>query len=510
MGKDFNYMKKRVLISVFDKTGLLVFAQFLEKLSYEIISTGGTFRYLQKARLHPLELAALTDFPEILDGRVKSLHPAIHAGILAKRENKDHMQTLLDQRISPIDMVIVNLYPFFDKVQEDLSFDEKIEFIDIGGPSLLRAAAKNFSDVVVITDLKDYEKIQDEMLQKGQVSLASRRKLAGKAFNLTAAYDAAVSQFLLQEGFPLFINASYKKKFDLRYGENPHQKAAYYSSNTESGAFSDFDQLQGKELSFNNIRDMDAAWKLVSEFTDPAVCALKHCTPCGVALGKDLSVAYKRAYACDSVSIFGGIVAVNRPLDRDTAKLMKDVFLEIILAPEFTPEALKILSVKSNLRLIRIKKNLSDTIEYIKTDGGILLQERDDRFSTNYKVVTKVQPSAHQIKSLLFAQRVVKHVKSNAIVVAQDTQALGIAGGQTNRIWASAQAIDRALEKSSKELVLASDAFFPFKDVIDLAASKGITAFIQPGGSLRDNDSIAACDAYGLPMIMSGMRHFKH
>ncbi|WP_103327632.1 bifunctional phosphoribosylaminoimidazolecarboxamide formyltransferase/IMP cyclohydrolase [Bacteroidetes bacterium endosymbiont of Geopemphigus sp.] len=503
-------MKKRALISVFDKTGLLVFARFLETQGYEILSTGGTFRYLQESGLRPLEIAELTQFPEILEGRVKSLHPVIHAGILAKRKNKDHMHTLSEHHIAPVDMVVVNLYPFFEKANENLPFHGKLEFIDIGGPTMLRAAAKNFSDVLVITDIADYQIVQDELSQKKEFSSDLRKKLAGKVFNLTAAYDAAVSQWLLQENFPVFINASYKKRFDLRYGENPHQKAAYYTSTTGSGAFCDFEQIQGKELSFNNLRDMDAAWKLMSEFSDPAACALKHATPCGVALGKDISKAYQKAYACDPISIFGGIIAVNRPLDKAAAELMKDIFLEIILAPEFSAEALKILKIKKNLRLIRIKTPISDKLEYFKTDGGILVQERDEHFFTDYTVVTKAKPTVDQIKALCFAQRVVKHVKSNAIVVARSTQALGIAGGQTNRIWASSQAIGRALEKSSENLVLASDAFFPFRDVIDQAASKGITAFIQPGGSLRDADSIAACDAYGLPMIMSGMRHFKH
>ncbi|XOD68922.1 MAG: bifunctional phosphoribosylaminoimidazolecarboxamide formyltransferase/IMP cyclohydrolase [Flavobacteriales bacterium AspAUS03] len=503
-------MKKRALISTFDKVTLTEFARFLEAQDYEIISTGGTFRYLKDQGLSPIEVAEVTQFSEILDGRVKTLHPHIHGGILAKRSQVKHMQTLEAHRISQIDLVVVNLYPFFEQYGQCLTLEAQLELIDIGGITLLRAAAKNFPDVIVITDTADYEIFKKEITHQGEISLALRRKWAGKAFNLTAAYDAAISQWIIAEHFPPYFNISYQKQMDLRYGENPHQKAAYYVNTTGGGAFRDFDQLQVNKLSFNNLRDMDAAWKMVNEFSDPACCAVKHTTPCGVALGRDIADAWEKAYACDPVSVFGGIIAVNSTLTKKAAESMGKFFLEIILAPAYESEALDVLRKKKNLRLIHIKDRICDIFEYVKIDGGLLVQQCDDRFSIDHQVVTKKQPTVEQLQSLIFAQKVVKHVKSNAVVVAQGVQTLGIAGGQTNRIWAAHQAIERALEKSRKNLVLASDAFFPFRDVVEKVAQHRIEAIIQPGGSMRDAESIRACDEYGMAMVFTGMRHFKH
>ncbi|XOD67355.1 MAG: bifunctional phosphoribosylaminoimidazolecarboxamide formyltransferase/IMP cyclohydrolase [Flavobacteriales bacterium Tduv] len=503
-------MKKRALISVSDRKYLAEFAHFLADRGYEIISTGGTFRYLKKQGLEPVEISEVTGFPEILEGRVKTLHPYIHGGILAKRSQSEHMKTLDNHLIIPIDLVVVNLYPFFEQHDQDLAFEAQLEFIDIGGPTLLRAAAKNFIDVTVITETIDYDSVREEIDRLGETSFPLRKKLAGKVFNLTAAYDSAISQWLLEEDFPTYFNASYQKRMDLRYGENPHQKAAYYINTAHGGAFRDFEQLNGKDLSFNNLRDMDAAWKVVAEFSEPACCAVKHDTPCGVALGQDIVDAWEKAHACDPVSVFGGIVSVNHTLIETAAEAMSKIFLDIVLAPDYELEALDVLKRKKNLRVIRIKDAVRDTLEYVKIDGGLLVQQRDDYFSSDYQVVTKKQPTAEQLQSLIFAQKAVKHVKSNAIIVARGKQALGISSGQTNRICAARQAIERALEKSSGDLVLASDAFFPFRDVVDEAAQRGIKAIIQPGGSFRDANSIQACDEYGIAMVFTGIRHFKH
>jgi phosphoribosylaminoimidazolecarboxamide formyltransferase / IMP cyclohydrolase len=504
-------MTKRALISVSDKTNLIPFAQFLTSQNYELVSTGGTFNYLKENGLNPIKVSDLTNFPEILDGRVKSLHPSIHGAILALRNNPVHMQTLAEHNITPIDMVIVNLYPFFENANKEISLEEKVEFIDIGGPSMLRSAAKGFFDVDVLTDANDYAKVQAEIEANKTTTLATRKYLAGKVFNLTAAYDAAISKMLLDEEYPNYLNVSYKKVADLRYGENPHQSAAYYASTVENGAMKDFEQLGGKELSFNNLRDMDLCWKVVNEFKDEmACCAVKHSTPCGLAIGTEAKQTYVDAHECDPISIFGGIVAANYTVDAATAEEMNKTFLEIVMAPDFTPEALAVFAQKKNLRIIKIKNQVSDKQVFVKVDGGILVQAADDQFSTDIKTVTTAQPTEAQLKALLFSQRLVKYVKSNAIVVTNGKQAFGIGGGQVNRIWATEQAIARAKEKFSGDLVLASDAFFPFRDVVDTCAKAGITALIQPGGSMRDQDSIDAANEHGIPMVFTGMRHFFH
>jgi len=504
-------MKKRVLISVSDKSGLTEFAQFLEKNNYQLISTGGTFKHLKDAGLSPIQIDEVTNFPEMLDGRVKTLHPKVHGGLLAVRDNKEHMDTVAEHGIELIDMVVVNLYPFFENAGKDIPLDEKVEFIDIGGPSMLRSAAKNFKSVTVITNVEDYEKVKSEIEISGDTTLETRKTLAGKVFNLTSAYDAAISKMLLEEEYPQYLNASYKKVSDLRYGENPHQSAAYYVSTVENGAMKDFEQLGGKELSFNNLRDMDLCWKVVNEFkNEMACCAVKHSTPCGVAIGNTAVETYTKTFECDPVSIFGGIVAMNYKVDAATAEELGKTFLEIVMAVDFEEKALEILRQKKNLRIIKIKNPVSDKQTWVKIDGGLLVQDCDNQFSEEIKTVTEKQPTEEQRKALLFAQRVVKYVKSNAIVVSNGTQALGIGGGQVNRIWATQQAVERAKEKFGGELVLASDAFFPFRDVVDFCAEKDIKAIIQPGGSIKDEESIEAANQHGIPMLLTGMRHFLH
>ena len=504
-------MKKRVLISVSDKSGLTEFAQFLEKNNYQLISTGGTFKHLKDAGLSPIQIDEVTNFPEMLDGRVKTLHPKVHGGLLAVRDNKEHMGTVAEHGIELIDMVVVNLYPFFENAGKNIPLDEKVEFIDIGGPSMLRSAAKNFKSVTVITNVEDYEKVKSEIETSGDTTLETRKTLAGKVFNLTSAYDAAISKMLLEEEYPQYLNASYKKVSDLRYGENPHQSAAYYVSTVENGAMKDFEQLGGKELSFNNLRDMDLCWKVVNEFkNEMACCAVKHSTPCGVAIGNTAVETYTKTFECDPVSIFGGIVAMNYKVDAATAEELGKTFLEIVMAVDFEEKALEILRQKKNLRIIKIKNPVSDKQTWVKIDGGLLVQDCDNQFSEEIKTVTEKQPTEEQRKALLFAQRVVKYVKSNAIVVSNGTQALGIGGGQVNRIWATQQAVERAKEKFSGELVLASDAFFPFRDVVDFCAEKDIKAIIQPGGSIKDEESIEAANQHGIPMLLTGMRHFLH
>ena len=503
--------KKRALISVSDKSGLVDFAKFLEANNYELISTGGTFKHLKDAGLNPIQIDEVTDFPEMLDGRVKTLHPKVHGGLLAVRSNEEHMKTVQDYEIGLIDMVIVNLYPFFENVNKDISLDEKVEFIDIGGPSMLRSAAKNFNSVTVLTDVNDYQIVKIEMEQNGDTYIETRKKLAGKVFNLTSAYDAAISSMLLDEEYPTYLNASYKKVSDLRYGENPHQSAAYYTSTFENGAMKDFEILGGKELSFNNLRDMDLCWKVVNEFKEElACCAVKHSTPCGVAVGTTALETYTKTFECDPVSIFGGIIGMNYKVDAATAEELNKTFLEIVLATDFDEDALEILRKKKNLRIIKIKNAVSDKQVWVKIDGGMLVQNADDQFSEDIKLMTETAPTEEQRKALLFSQRVVKYVKSNAIVVSNGVQAIGIGGGQVNRIWATQQAIERAKEKFDGELVLASDAFFPFRDVVDFCAQEGIKAIIQPGGSMRDGDSIEAANEHKIPMLFTGMRHFLH
>ena len=500
-------MLKRALISVFNKEGIVDFAKFLVNKGVEIISTGGTYKHLKENNVPVTEVNEVTGFDEILDGRVKTLHPAIHGGILAIRDNKEHMSIIENKGIKPIDMVVVNLYPFFEKVKEDLEFQEKIEFIDIGGPTMIRAAAKNFKDVVVLTDTKDYSDVMNQIEKNNEVNYDTRKKLAGKVFNLMASYDAAISNFLLEDTeYPENLALSYTKSMDLRYGENSHQSAACYTANNGKGIMNNIEILNGKQLSYNNIKDMDIAWKVVWEFDDIACCGLKHNTPCGVALGENVHDAYLKAYSCDPVSIFGGIVAFNRKVDKKTAEEMVKIFLEIVIAPDFDSDALEVLKTKKNLRVIKCNTKPEDNFNIAKVDGAILVQSEDKLFAEKMEVVTDKKPTEEELKELTFAMKVCKYTKSNAIVVSKGYVAIGIGGGQVNRIWAA----EEALERGEGATVLASDAFFPFDDVVKTAAKHGIKAIIQPGGSIRDKDSIKACNENDISMVFTGTRHFKH
>lgn len=501
-------MMKRALISVYDKQGILDFAKFLINNKIEIISTGGTYKYLKENNIKVKEISQVTGFPEMLDGRVKTLHPKIHGGILAIRKDKTHINQINSHGIKTIDFVIVNLYPFFEKVKSNLSDQQKIEFIDIGGPSMLRSAAKNHQDVVVICDTKDYEVVKAEINTSNDVGLQTRRALAAKVFNLTSAYDAAISNFLNKEEYPTYWTVPYAKKQSVRYGENPHQSGCFYESKMTEGSMNTFEILNGKELSYNNLKDVDIAWKAVCEFNknQPVCCALKHNTPCGFAMGKNDYDAYMKAYKCDPTSIFGGIVAFNQEVSIKTAKEMSKIFLEVIAAPSYDHKALGILKQKKNLRIIKFKTKPKNRFAIVSVDGGLLVQSEDNQLYDKLNVVTRKRPTKQQMEDMLFAMKVVKYVKSNAIVVANKGVALGIGGGQVNRIWPT---ID-ALKRGKGATVLASDAFFPFNDVVKEAAKYNIKAIIQPGGSLRDTESIDECNKQKIAMVFTGIRHFKH
>lgn len=495
-------MIKRALISVFNKNGILKLAKFLNEKGVEILSTGGTYKHLKENGIPVIEVSEVTGFDEILDGRVKTLHPKIHGGILAIRDNKEHMDTIKNKGITPIDMVVVNLYPFFDKVKENISFEEKVEFIDIGGPTMIRAAAKNFQDVVVLTDVNDYDDVIDQIEKTGEVAYNTKKRLAGKVFNLMSAYDGAISRFLLEDEYPEYLAVPYKKKMDLRYGENPHQTAAFYEAAFGDGAMKGFEQLNGKELSYNNIKDMDIAWKVVNEFDETVCCALKHNSPCGVAIGENPLDAYKKAFECDDTSIFGGIVALNKVIDKPAAEEMVKIFLEIVIAPDFTADALEVLKSKKNLRVIKANEKPSDNFELAKVDGAMLVQSADNKLTEKMEVVTDKKPTDEEMRDMIFGMKVVKYVKSNAIVVVKNGAAVGIGGGQVNRIWPAKD----AMERGKGAAVLASDAFFPFGDIVEEAHKNGIKAIIQPGGSIRDQESIDGCNKYGISMVMTGDR----
>jgi len=513
-------MIKRAIISVSDKTGIVDFAKKLYEKGVEIISTGGTAKALSDAGIKVIPISDVTGFPECLDGRVKTLHPNIFAGLLAMRDRQEHMETLKELNIDTIDMVVVNLYPFKKTIDKDgVLLEEAIENIDIGGPSMLRAAAKNYKDVAVITDPMDYDMVLTEIEEYGIVTDKTRFKLAAKVFNHTAHYDALIANYLWNkadmEKYPQLLTLTFEKVQDLRYGENPHQHAAYYRDPLKTvGMLHNAEQLNGKELSYNNINDANAALELLKEFDEPACIAVKHANPCGVGVGADIFEAYMKAYEGDPVSIFGGIVAVNEEVDGRTAEELAKIFLEIIIAPSYSDEALEILKQKKNLRVLKldsIKYRPEEAYELKRVSGGLLIQDSDYKdFSVDdINYVTEKKPDKEQMKDLLFAWKVVKHVKSNAIVIAKDGKTLGIGPGQTNRIWSAQMSIDRAGEQVNGA-VMASDAFFPFADVAEAAANAGISVIIQPGGSIRDNDSIEACNKAGIAMIFTGMRHFKH
>lgn len=512
-------MKKRALISVSDKQGIVSFAKNLVQNGYEIISTGGTKSALEAAGLEPIAIETVTGFPEMMDGRVKTLHPKIHGGLLGRRDLPEHLAAMEKHDIAPIDLVVVNLYPFKETIaQADVTEEQAIENIDIGGPSMLRSAAKNFAAVTVIVDPKDYPLILDELTETGQTQLATRKRLAAKVFRHTAAYDALIADYLtkaVEESEPEKLTLTYELKQTLRYGENSHQTAAFYQDALPVPySIASAKQLHGKELSYNNIKDADAALRIAKEFTEPTAVALKHMNPCGIGTATTIFDAFERAYEADPVSIFGGIIVLNRPVDEATAAALHQIFLEIVIAPAFEPAALDILTKKKNIRLMTLDfvANPVET-EMVSVLGGLLVQEQDTLAESpkDWTVVTKRQPSKNELEAMAFAWKAVKHVKSNAIVLANQYQTVGIGAGQMNRVGSVKIAIEQAAEAGKlTDAVLASDAFFPMDDSVEYAAKRGIKAIIQPGGSIKDQASVEMADQYGVAMIFTGVRHFRH
>lgn len=509
---------KRALISVYDKTGIVDFALVLNKLGWEIISTGGTSKVLKEAKINVIEIDEITKFPEILDGRVKTLHPNIHGGILYKRDNKEHINTLKKLNINSIDMVVNNLYPFEETIKKQgVTQEEIIENIDIGGPSMIRAAAKNYKDVTVVVDPSDYEMVLNELKIRGETTIKTRQYLAGKVFQYTAYYDSLISNYfnkLESLRFPETFTLSFKNKKELRYGENPHQKAAFYKEGENlEGTIAGATKLHGKELSFNNINDGNGALEILKEFEEPTIVAVKHANPCGIGSGENLLEAYNKAYECDKISIFGGIIAANREIDEKVAKRINEIFIEIIMAPSFTKEALDILTSKKNIRILQIPNIMKKdyhSYDIKKVLGGILIQERDTKLlREELKVVTKRKPIDKEMEDLLFGWKAVKSVKSNSVLLAKDKATIGIGMGEVNRVWAVEAAIERAGAKV-KGSVLASDGFFPFKDSVEALGKAGVTAIIQPGGSIRDEETIIEADKNNIAMVFTGIRHFKH
>lgn len=512
---------RRALISVSDKTGIVEFAQQLAASGVEIISTGGTQTLLKEQGVPVIGISEVTGFPEIMDGRVKTLHPAVHSGLLAVRDNEEHQAQMKKLNLEYIDLVVVNLYPFQQTIEKSgVSYEEAIENIDIGGPTMLRSAAKNHTFVTVVVDAADYGKVIEELQTEGDTTLATRKSLAAKVFRHTAAYDSLIAGYLNEqvgETFPERLTLTYEKIQSLRYGENPHQEAAFYRAPLAAqGSLTTAEQLHGKELSYNNINDANAALAIVSEFEGPAVAAVKHMNPCGVGIGESVYEAYQKAYESDPTSIFGGIVAANRAIDSDTATLLHEIFLEIVIAPEFTQEAIEILSKKKNIRLLRTGHIPSPDKrkagwQLTSVDGGLLVQENDlhSLKEDQLTIATDREPTEEELVQLAFGWNVVKHVKSNAIVLVKDGMTVGVGAGQMNRVGAARIAIEQAGEKA-KGAVLASDAFFPMGDTLELAAAAGITAVIQPGGSIRDEESVKVANEHGIAMVMTGVRHFKH
>ncbi|MDW5298952.1 MAG: bifunctional phosphoribosylaminoimidazolecarboxamide formyltransferase/IMP cyclohydrolase [Sedimentibacter sp.] len=517
----------RALISVSDKTGIVEFAKKLQELGVEIISTGGTHKTLENAGVKVIGISEVTGFPECLDGRVKTLHPKIHAGLLAIRSNPEHMKQLADLNIDTIDIVVVNLYPFKQTIlKDDVTRQEAIENIDIGGPTMLRSAAKNYQDVAVVVDPRDYDKIIDEIKTNKEVSIDTKFYLCSKVFAHTANYDSLIAAYMKNErkdyDLPETFTMTFEKVQDMRYGENPHQKAAFYKEVRKAdGLLASAVQLHGKELSFNNINDTNGALELLKEFSEPTVVACKHSNPCGVGTGDTVYEAYIKAFNADPTSIFGGIVVMNREVDEKTAEEINKIFVEIVVAPSYSEKALEILKSKKNIRLLLIenimKKQDENAYDLKKVAGGILVQTIDSKLLSDeeeLKTATQKSPSEQEMKDLMMAWKIVKHTKSNAITIVKNGQSIGIGPGQVNRIWACKQAIEHAVEflgeDSLKGAALASDAYFPFSDSVEAAAKAGITSIIQPGGSIKDNDSIEACDKYNISMLFTGMRHFKH
>ncbi|PKM56300.1 MAG: bifunctional phosphoribosylaminoimidazolecarboxamide formyltransferase/inosine monophosphate cyclohydrolase [Firmicutes bacterium HGW-Firmicutes-5] len=518
-------MIMRALISVSDKTGIVEFAKALRALDVDIISTGGTAKVLEAEGVEVIGISDITGFPECLDGRVKTLDPHIHAGLLARRDNKEHMAQIEKLGVTPIDLVVVNLYPFKATIlKEGVELDEAIENIDIGGPTMLRSAAKNYQDVSVIVDPADYEVVLDELKTKKKVKKETNFYLSSKVFEHTSSYDTLIATYMRKQRgateLPEVMTMTFEKVQDMRYGENPHQKAAFYKEigNTK-GMLTDAVQLHGKELSFNNINDTHGALELCKEYTEPTVVACKHANPCGVGSGADVYEAYMRAYTSDPKSIFGGIIVANREIDSKTALEINKIFIEIVVAPSYSTEALKILREKKNIRLLQLEnievKQPDTAYDLKKVSGGLLVQTIDNvLYEGELEVVTDRKPTPEEMEDLKFTWKIVKYAKSNGIAIGKNKQSLGVGPGQVNRIWACNQAIDHCKEALGDEILkgasLASDAFFPFPDCVEAAAAAGITAIIQPGGSMKDQESIDACNKYGITMVFTGMRHFKH
>lgn len=511
-------MTKRALISVSDKSGVLEFAKELVALGYEVLSTGGTKKHLQGNGVPVTSVDEVTKFPEILGGRVKTLNPMIHGGLLAKYDDAEHQAQMKEHGIEPIEIVCVNLYPFVETISKpDVTFEDAIENIDIGGPTMLRSAAKNQQYVTVIVDANDYEGVLAELKDAGQTTLQTRRRLAAKVFRHTAAYDSYISNYLsaeLGEEFPEQMTLTYELKQTLRYGENPHQKAAFYQKRLASDfSVAYAEQLHGKELSYNNIQDANAALQIIKEFKQPAAVAVKHMNPCGVGTGETIAEAFNKAYEADATSIFGGIVALNREVDAKTAEQLASIFLEIIIAPSFSKEAIELLTVKKNIRLLTISfdQHTQDAFNTVSVEGGLLVQE-PDRYGfdeADIQVVTDRQPTEEEWAAMRLGWSVVKHVKSNAIVITDEQMTLGIGAGQMNRVGSAKIALEQAGEKAAGA-ALASDAFFPMPDTVEAAIEAGITAIIHPGGSKRDQESIDAANKAGITMVLTGVRHFKH
>ena len=515
----------KALISVSDKTGVVEFARELVALGWEILSTSGTMKLLREAGLPVTSVSDVTGFPEICDGRVKTLHPKIHGALLARRDIPEHMKALKDNEIETIDLVCVNLYPFRETIAKpDVTMEDAVEHIDIGGPSMLRSAAKNWESVTVVCNPSDYSTIISEIKATGNTTRETRLALSAKAYTHTAEYDMAIATYMrAQAGLNEKLFLEYDLKQRLRYGENPHQQAKFYSSaEVEPFSLATAEQLGGKELSYNNIQDANATLNIAREFDEPFCVGVKHMNPCGSAVGKTIAEAWRKAYEADKTSIFGGIVAANREIDLETAQMLKPIFLEIVMAPSFAPDALELLQTKKNLRILKVDMTRDDKVrsQYVSMNGGMLVQDRDSSIVpvSAGQCVTEAKPTEAQLADLDFAWKIVKHVKSNAIVVAKDGMTYGVGAGQMNRVGSAEIALKQAAATLKEEgrdinaegLVLASDGFFPFNDVVALAAEYGIKAIVQPGGSIRDEDSVKLANEKGITMLFTGERHFKH
>ena len=515
----------KALISVSDKTGVVEFAKGLVALGWEILSTSGTMKLLKESGVPVTSVSDVTGFPEICDGRVKTLHPKIHGALLARRDIPEHMKELKDNDIETIDLVCVNLYPFRETIAKpDVTMEDAVEHIDIGGPSMLRSSAKNWESVTVVCNPADYETVLSEIKAGGNTTRETRLKLSAKAYTHTAEYDMAISTYMrAQAGLPEKLFLEYDLKQELRYGENPHQEAKFFASTVkEPFSLATAEQLNGKELSYNNIQDANATLNIAREFDEPFCVGVKHMNPCGSATGKTIAEAWKKAYEADKTSIFGGIVAANREIDLETAQMLKPIFLEIVMAPSFAPDALELLCTKKNLRVLKVDMSKDNTVrkQYVSMNGGMLVQDRDINTKpvAADQCVTELKPTVEQLSDMEFAWKIVKHVKSNAIVVAKGGMTYGVGAGQMNRIGSAEIALKQALNTLKEEgkdimtegLVLASDGFFPFNDCVALAAEYGIKAIVQPGGSIRDEDSIKLANEKGITMLFTGERHFKH